>query len=489
MGLDNISIVLSRPENPGNIGSAARAMKNMGLSKLVLIDTEGHRSSDARIMGYSADDILASAETFPTLEDGLKGMGAVFGVTGRQRKERKVFVTPREISEELINLSSNNKVALVFGTERTGLTNEELRLCNQLITIPTGETFTSLNLSQAVLIVCYEIFLASKMAKSGSPLNLASSEKVEAMFQDMRETFLRIGFLNPQSPDFILSGMRGFLGRASLTQSDIKILRGMIRHIDEYCTGGRSQRLDMKRISIDGELMIGKEYEINGESLENLKEWEPRVGEAITVIDSEGREGRARILEQTKDECKVHVFETFEESSESSVDILLLQALPDKERMELIIQKASELGVTGIVPFKSEKSITLEERESKQKKAHKWGDIALKAAKQCRRGGVAEIYDYATFDNAILQGSVCDLKLILKEGRGGKSIKEVIGEQKACGSIALMIGPEGGFAEPEVDEAIRAAYVPVTLGQRILRTETAAIAALTILQYELGDLG
>jgi 16S rRNA (uracil1498-N3)-methyltransferase len=283
--------------------------------------------------------------------------------------------------------------------------------------------------------------------------------------------------------------MRGFLGRASLTSSDIKILRGMIRHVDEYCTGGRSQRLDMKRISIDGELIIGKEYEINEESLENLKKWEPRVGEAITVVDSDGREGRAKILEQTKAYCNVKVFETFEESSESPIDILLLQALPDKERMELIIQKASELGVAGIVPFKSEKSIALEERENKQKKAHKWRTIALKAARQCRRGGVTEIYDYATFENAILQGSVCDLKLILKEGRGGKSIKEVTREQKECGSIALMVGPEGGFIEPEVDEAIMAGYVPVTLGQRILRTETAAIAALTILQYEMGDLG
>ena len=88
MGLNNISVVLSRPENPGNIGATARAMKNMGLSNLVLIDTDGHRSSDARMMGYSAEDILANAETFPTLEDGLKGMGAVFR-RYRKAKERK----------------------------------------------------------------------------------------------------------------------------------------------------------------------------------------------------------------------------------------------------------------------------------------------------------------------------------------------------------------------------------------------------------------
>ncbi|MEE8423101.1 MAG: TrmJ/YjtD family RNA methyltransferase [Thermodesulfobacteriota bacterium] len=489
MGLDNISIILSRPETPGNIGSTARAMKNMGLSKLVLIDSEGHRSSDARIMGYNAEDILAAAETFSTLEDGLKGMGAVFGVTARQRKERKVFVTPGETAEELIKLSSKNKIAIVFGTERTGLTNEELRLCHQIMTIPTGETFTSLNLSQAVLIVCYEIFLASKTAKGGTPLSLAGSETVEAMFRDMRETFLRIGFLNPQSPDFILSGMRGFLGRASLTSSDIKILRGMIRHIDEYCTGGRSRRLDMKRFFVDEELVIENAYEINGEPFENLKKWEPRVGEAITVVDQKGREGRARILEQTKDECKVHVFEVFDLSSESPVDILLLQALPDKKQMKHIIQKASELGVAGIVPFKSEKSSALKESENKQKKAHEWNEIALKAARQCRRGRSSEIYDYSTFENAIVQGSVCDLKLILNEGVEGQRIKEIIREQTAYGSIALMVGPEGGFTKSEVDEAIRAGYVPVTLGQRILRTETAVIAALTILQYELGDLG
>jgi 16S rRNA (uracil1498-N3)-methyltransferase len=312
---------------------------------------------------------------------------------------------------------------------------------------------------------------------------------VEAMFQEMRETFLRIGFLNPQSPDFILSGMRGFLGRASLTESDIKILRGMIRHIDEHCTGGRSQRLDMKRILIDGELVIEKACEISGESLENLKRWEPRVGEAITVVDQKGREGRARILEQTKDECKVRVFEVLDISLASPVDILLLQALPGKEGMEHIIQKASELGVAGIIPFKSEKSSILKENESKQKKADEWNDIALKAATQCRRGRTTEIYDYSTFEKAIVQGSVCDLKLILNEGDEGQRIKEIIRGQKACGSIALMVGPEGGFTEPEVDEAIRAGYVPVTLGQRVFRRETTVAAALTILQYELGDLG
>jgi TrmH family RNA methyltransferase/RsmE family RNA methyltransferase len=489
MVLDNISVVLSRPENPGNIGAVARAMKNMGLSRLVLIGSDGNRSSEARIMGYGAEDILAHAETFSSLEEGLQGMGAVFGVTGRQRKERKVFITPRENAGEIMVLSEKNSVALVFGNERTGLTNEELRLCHQIITIPTDKTFTSLNLSQAVLIVCYEIFLASNSVKTETPLALANSENVEAMFQDMKETFLRIGFLNPQSPDFILSGMRGFLGRASLTQSDVKILRGMVRHIDEYCTGGRIKRLAMKRISIDSELKIGEAYKLRREPLENLKRWEPRVGEAITVVDSEGREGRARIVEQTKAECTVNVFEEFERPSESSIDILLIQALPARERMELIIQKSSELGVTGIIPFKSEKSITLEEREGRQKKAHKWGDIALKAARQCRRGGVAQIYAYTTFENAILQGSVCDLKLILKEGRGGKRIKEVMGEQKRCGSVALMVGPEGGFSEPEIDTAIRAGYVPVTLGQRILRTETAAIAAIMVLQYERGDLG
>jgi 16S rRNA (uracil1498-N3)-methyltransferase len=169
------------------------------------------------------------------------------------------------------------------------------------------------------------------------------------------------------------------------------------------------------------------------------------------------------------------------------VKIILLQALPEKERMELIIQKATELGVSAIIPFKSERSISLEEREIKQKKAHRWQEIAVKAVQQSRRAKVPQVERFQLFEEAL---EICEgngLKIFLYEKRG-ENLKEVL---KRCQAkkVYVMVGPEGGFTEGEVMKAKNRGFIPVKLGQRILRTETAAITFVGILQYELGDLG
>lgn len=250
------------------------------------------------------------------------------------------------------------------------------------------------------------------------------------------------------------------------------------------------QSLD--RIILREKLEIGKEVILKGPPLEALRFQQARPGSLVTLTDSEGNDFRGRIVRLSEKEAWVLPFEVFQSPVESPLEVILLQALPEKERMELIIQKATELGVSGIIPFKSEKSISLEEREAKQKKAHRWQEIAIKAVQQSRRAKVPRIEAYCSFIEALEYCREDGLKILLWE-KEGENLKEVLKRFSELGSsfskTYLMVGPEGGFAEREVEWARKHGFIPVKLGQRILRTETAAIILVGILQYELGDLG
>jgi len=185
----------------------------------------------------------------------------------------------------------------------------------------------------------------------------------------------------------------------------------------------------------------------------------------------------------------VLVFESLIPPTESPTKIILYQALPEKERMELIIQKATELGVYSIVPFKSKRSISLEERERKQPKAHRWQSIATKAAQQSRRGRVPPIEPYCDFSEALGYAEGSDLKILLWEKGSKNHLRDILRSEGDYGKVALMVGPEGGFDLEEVQRAQEMGFKPITLGRRIMRTETAAILLVGIVQYELGDLG
>jgi 16S rRNA (uracil1498-N3)-methyltransferase len=244
--------------------------------------------------------------------------------------------------------------------------------------------------------------------------------------------------------------------------------------------------LVMDRIVLDRKIEIGKEVLIKGPPLEALRFQGGRVGSLITLTDSEGNDFRGRVTRLSHEEASIFIFDAFSSTTESSVEIILLQALPEKERMELVVQKATELGVSAIIPFKSERSISLEEREAKQKKAHRWQEIAVKAVQQSRRAKVPWIAEYRSFNEAL---KVCEddgLKIIFWE-KDGEKLKNVL-RQYFLKKIYAMVGPEGGFTEEEVMQAKHQGFIPVKLGQRILRTETAAITLVGILQYELGDL-
>jgi 16S rRNA (uracil1498-N3)-methyltransferase len=242
----------------------------------------------------------------------------------------------------------------------------------------------------------------------------------------------------------------------------------------------------MDRIVLDRVVDLNQDVIIEGPLIEALRFRGARAGDLVTATDACGTDFRARVVQLSTTAARLHVFECLS-PTESSVEIVLLQALPEKERMEWIIQKTSELGVSAIVPFKSERSISIEEREAKQKKAHRWQEIVVRAVRQSRRARVPRVESYRSFDDALLRCGGGSLKIILSEKRG-QSMKSLLVRPHPA-SICLMVGPEGGFAPEEVARAESAGFIPVKLGERILRTETAAITAVGILQYEVGDLG
>ena len=243
----------------------------------------------------------------------------------------------------------------------------------------------------------------------------------------------------------------------------------------------------MHRIVLDKSVAIGKDVVIEGPPLEALRFQGGRKGSIVTLTDSNGSHFRGRVLSVSNGGASIRVFEAFSSPTESSVEMILLQALPEKERMEWVIQKATELGVSAIVPFKSERSISLGERDAKQKKSHRWQEIAVKAVRQSRRANVPRIEPYCSFQEALDRCRGQGLKILLWE-KGGDPLKKIL-SQYPSKSIFVMVGPEGGFAEKEIELAKKKGFIPIKLGQRILRTETAAITLVAILQYELGDLG
>ncbi|HUL31809.1 MAG TPA: RsmE family RNA methyltransferase [Thermodesulfobacteriota bacterium] len=242
----------------------------------------------------------------------------------------------------------------------------------------------------------------------------------------------------------------------------------------------------MDRILLNQKVELEREVLIQGPPVEALRFHGGRVGSLITLTDAEGSDFRGRILQLSGTEASVFIFEAFPSPTESSLEIVLLQALPEKERMEMIIQKATELGISAIFPFQSERSISFEEREAKQKKAHRWQHIAVRAVQQSRRAKVPYVGACRPFQEVLENCKEAGLKLLLWE-KEGEPLKRVLRRQPAR-KIYAMVGPEGGFTRGEVTSAANHGFSAVKLGQRILRTETAAITLVAILQYELGDL-
>jgi tRNA/rRNA methyltransferase len=241
--LRNITIVLVRPQYAGNIGSVCRAMKNMGISRLILVSPgQDPLSAEARMMATSARDILQKAKIYSSLEEALQGFRWIAGTSARKGINRGPFISPREISPEILQHARSIPVAILFGPEDRGLTNRELDPCHALIRIPTHPGLSSLNLAQAVLLLSYELFLTSRAetsegfsSSSGMP-KPAEFKRIEGMYNHLEELLLRIGFLDPNNPKRIMHTLRRIFGRANLGDRDVAILRGIFRQLEWYAT-------------------------------------------------------------------------------------------------------------------------------------------------------------------------------------------------------------------------------------------------------------
>jgi len=231
MNLNSISILLVRPRYHENIGSVARAMKNMGLNRLIVVDGSSPLHRDAYKLASGAEDILERAEEFPTLREAISEMGCVVGMTSRAGKERSPLLTSRELVEELIPISEKNSIGLVFGPEKEGLTNEELSLCHFYVRIPSVDSFPSLNLAQAVMVLCYELFQsATTIQKETGPL--ASSNHLERMFEHMERTLVAIEFLDAKQPERIMWVLRKIFGRSQMDEREVQIFQGIWSRMD-----------------------------------------------------------------------------------------------------------------------------------------------------------------------------------------------------------------------------------------------------------------
>jgi tRNA/rRNA methyltransferase len=231
----NISIILQKPKYAGNIGAAARAAKNMGIINLVVVGSAEYDQEEVKKRStHLAADIVEKIKYVDDIRNALDKFSYIVGTTARKGAARGPFFTPRAIAEQLTAVSQNNKVALLFGPEDTGLTNEELRYCHAVVVIPSSRKFTSLNLSHAVMIMCYEIFIASLPAATEIPPKLARSSELEEMYEQIKTVLTRIGFLTPQNSDYWMTHIRKLFNRTSLLARDVKIIRGICRQIQWY---------------------------------------------------------------------------------------------------------------------------------------------------------------------------------------------------------------------------------------------------------------
>jgi len=226
-------IVLVSTSHPGNIGSAARAMKTMGLSELYLVTPHCFPDPKAIELAVGADDILAQAIVVSCLQEALAGCQQVYATSARSRAIALTEMSPEACAGHIIALPSATKVALVFGNERTGLTNEQLMMCHYQIIIPTNPQFSSLNLAQAVQIIAYEWWKKSLLGSEASLKgeDLASSAEIEGFYTQLHEVLVAIDFLKPSNPKKLFYRLRRLFNRAQLERTEVNILRGILTQV------------------------------------------------------------------------------------------------------------------------------------------------------------------------------------------------------------------------------------------------------------------
>jgi tRNA/rRNA methyltransferase len=249
-GFTSTRFVLVEPSHPGNVGAAARALKTMGFSRLVLVAPrvpQVHLDPEAIAMASGADDVLAAAHIVPTLADALAGAQWSLALTARTREYGPPPGAPRQAVQDACRQVAHGEIALVFGNERTGLSNDDVERCSALAHIPANPAYSSLNLAQAVQVLSYELRLAylgegvsgAALAGAGGPgvlgtgtgTPLATNDDIERMYVHLENALIALDFLDPANPKKLMSRLRRLFARSGLEREEVNIVRGIAKHI------------------------------------------------------------------------------------------------------------------------------------------------------------------------------------------------------------------------------------------------------------------
>lgn len=225
--------MLVNTSHPGNIGATARAMKNMGLKNLCLVAPQQYPSAEATARASGADDVLAGAQCCATLDEAVADAVLVIGASARSRSLSVPVLDPRSCAALVQRQADPSRVAIIFGRERTGLTNEELDRCHQLVQIPANPEYSSLNIAAAVQIIAYELRVAAQndLNPSAPETDYASAQQLEQFYAHLEQTLIALEFLDPESPRHLMRRLRRLFGRARPDQKEINILRGILTAI------------------------------------------------------------------------------------------------------------------------------------------------------------------------------------------------------------------------------------------------------------------
>ena len=233
---DKVNIVLVGTTHPGNIGATARAMKTMNHRNLRLVNPLEFPSAEASSRAAGAHDVLAECRQFSSLEDAIKDCDLVIGTSARVRGIPWPMILPRDCAKK-ISEETYSSVAIVFGKESSGLSNEELQLCNMVLKVPTNSQYNSLNLAAAVQIICYEIYLLitnlDSIEYKQNEVAFINQDKMEQFYKHLEECFVQIDFHDINNPKKLMHRIRRLFNRAQLYESEWKILRGFISKIQE----------------------------------------------------------------------------------------------------------------------------------------------------------------------------------------------------------------------------------------------------------------
>ncbi len=239
MHLHDLRIVLVNPTHPGNIGGTARAMKNMGLTNLHLVAPGRFPDPEADARAAGAEDVLRAARVHDRLDQALAGCSVVIGTSARARTISWPSLDPKACAERLVGQPGPS--ALLFGRERTGLTNAELDRCHYVVSIPTHPDFSSLNLAGAVHIMAYEVLLAFRAVSIAKPGRLkrqplASHEDLQRLYRHLEQVLIQIAFLDPANPRKLMRRLIRLFNRAELDQNELNILRGILTAVQQRLT-------------------------------------------------------------------------------------------------------------------------------------------------------------------------------------------------------------------------------------------------------------